>query len=297
MQEFSHGELSLGQIFEMYMEHHARVHCIRWRDSERFFRNYLSHLAHVPCHQLKRFDIQQLHTRIVRSGKKTTANRVVQLLRSVYNKAREWDLISCPNPATGIKLSKLKSRERFLGEEEISRFYVALQTLRYETTRDFLLMCLLTGARSRANVAAMRWDQVNLERGIWYMPDTKNGTSHTLPLVKHAILILRRRHRKAQSEWVFPSSRSRTGHITKPERAWGELLQRAGLDDLRIHDLRRTLASYEAMTGANLSVIARTLNHKDLKSVAVYARLQLDPVRDAMETATQAMMRNGVVYT
>ena len=72
--------------------------------------------------------------------------------------------------------------------------------------------------------------------------------------------------------------------MTKPEGAWGEIVKRAGLQDARIHDLRRTLASYEALTGANLSTIAATLNHKDLKSTQVYARLNTEAVRRAVES-------------
>lgn len=282
--------ISLGSLFESYMSMHCRPHCKRWRDTERCFQSYLSQYASLPAESIRKYDVQKLHTYLGSTVGHTTANRVVQLLRSIYNRAREWDLVLCANPAVGIKLFKLKARSRFLEVEELARFAAAVETLRYRTTRDFLWMCLLTAAR-RSNVASMRWEDINLERGIWTIPETKNGDPHVLPLVKDAVALLRQRQTQATGPWVFPSHRSRTGHLTKPERAWREIVARSGLQNVRMHDLRRTLASFEAMTGANLLVIAKTLNHRDLKSVQIYGRLQVEPVREAMEAAQQAMFR------
>lgn len=174
--------------------------------------------------------------------------------------------------------------------EEVQQLLFAIDSLRYETTRDFLLMCLLTAAR-RSNVAAMNWEDISLERKTWQIPLTKNGSSQYVPLTDEAIKILTRRKDEARSSWVFPSDRSQTGHLMKPEEAWRMVIDRSGLLDIRINDLRRTLASWQAMTGANISVIAATLNDKDLKSTQVYARLQIEPGREAMETATTAMLK------
>lgn len=283
--------LSLGELFDAYMDNHARLHCRRWRDLERAFTRYLSGWTTRPAESIKRFDVQQLHSQLGRDVGSTTANRVVQLLRTIYNKGRLWELISCSNPAIGITMFRLEARERFLSEEEVAQFFTALNSLRYEATRDFLMLCLLTAAR-RSNVAAMKWADVDLTRGVWYISgkESKNRQSYYVPLVGLAVQILQRRKDRAQSEWVFPSTRSETGHLTKPEKAWRVLIERAGLNDVRIHDLRRTLASYQAMTGANMLIIAKTLNHKDMKSVQIYGRLQIDPVRHAMERALSAMV-------
>ena len=81
----------------------------------------------------------------------------------------------------------------------------------------------------------------------------------------------------------------------EPKSAWRRILDRAEIDDLRIHDLRRTLGSWQAATGANLSIIGKTLAHKNVSTTAIYARLNLDPVRDSMEKATSAMLAAGAV--
>jgi integrase len=103
-------------------------------------------------------------------------------------------------------------------------------------------------------------------------------------------------NRKATStgEWVFPG-RGRTGHLVEPKSAWKRILKRAGLQDLRLHDLRRTLGSWQAATGASLPIIGKTLGHKSLSTTQIYARLNLDPVRLAVNTATDAMLLAGRV--
>ena len=185
------------------------------------------------------------------------------------------------------------------------------------TLRDYFLIALLTGAR-RANVLGMRWADVHLQRGIWSIPETKSGDGLAVPLVPEAIQILKRR-RNDEDEWVFPG-RGKSGHLVEPKGAWRRLIRRAaviilekrdpkrlpkrqpysdeqwssivrwaGLQDLRIHDLRRSLGSWQAATGASLSMIGKTLGHKNVSTTAIYARLNLDPVRGAMETATRAM--------
>jgi integrase len=78
--------------------------------------------------------------------------------------------------------------------------------------------------------------------------------------------------------------------LTQPKKAWERVLASAGIDDLRIHDLRRTLGSWQAKTGASLAIIGKSLNHRNQNTTAIYARLDLDPVRDSVNTATSAIM-------
>jgi integrase len=78
--------------------------------------------------------------------------------------------------------------------------------------------------------------------------------------------------------------------LVEPKKGWQRLLDRAGFSDLRIHDLRRTLGSWQAKTGASLLTIGKSLNHKSTQSTAIYARLDLDPVRESVNRATAAML-------
>ena len=77
--------------------------------------------------------------------------------------------------------------------------------------------------------------------------------------------------------------------IVEPKKVWQRILKNASIEDLRLHDLRRTLGSWQARMGASLAIIGKSLNHKSPSATAIYARLDLDPVRDSVEKATNAM--------
>ena len=94
-----------------------------------------------------------------------------------------------------------------------------------------------------------------------------------------------------KGEWVFEGP-GKTSHLMGPKAGWKRFLERAGIKDLRLHDLQRTIGSWQAATGANSFMNGRSLGHKTTQSTAVYARLNLDPVRDSVEQATQAMLQS-----
>ncbi|MBX9667074.1 MAG: tyrosine-type recombinase/integrase [Candidatus Obscuribacterales bacterium] len=97
--------------------------------------------------------------------------------------------------------------------------------------------------------------------------------------------------RKKTDEWVFPS-KSATGHVVEPKTAWRKFMKRTGLQDLRMHDLRRTLGSYMAMNNQSLQIIGKVLGHKSPTATQIYSRLSFDPLKQAMEAAQASMARN-----
>lgn len=254
------------------------------------FRLYLSHWSKRKLSSIKPHEVQALHAKLGRERGKVTANIALKLLHVMFNKAiNEWRIWKGENPAHGIKKFPEKSRDRFLQHDEFPRFLQAVAEEPNDTIRDYIFISLLTGAR-QANVLAMRWDELNFQREEWHIPDTKNGTPQSIPLTPEALSILRARFKQygKQSEFVF-SGDGRTGHLVEPKKGWRRILNQSGITALRIHDLRRTLGSWQAATGASLPVIGKTLNHKNVSSTAIYARLSLDPVREAMNKATSAM--------
>lgn len=105
---------------------------------------------------------------------------------------------------------------------------------------------------------------------------------------KQAIDILKERKIYSENPWVFEGS-GKSGHLADPKKAWMRILKEAGIENLRIHDLRRTLGSYQAATGANGYIIGKSLGHRSQQSTANYARLNLNPVRDSVNKATDVM--------
>ena len=171
---------------------------------------------------------------------------------------------------------------------ELPRFFEALQLEENITIRDCIWILLLTGVR-KGNGLAMRFDEINFISKEWRIPDTKNGEALTIPLSDQAMEILIDRQNAATSEFVFPSDSSSKGYIQDLKKAWVRILKKAKLKDLRIHDLRRTLGSWQVATGASLPIIGKSLGHKTQQATAIYARLNLDPVRESVNKATSAM--------
>lgn len=286
-------ELTLEGLYDLYLDNHIKARGKRTKNPESYWKLYLSPWAKRKLFAIKRADVRALHLRLGREKGAATGNKTLAMLRAMFNKAIEWELFNGPNPCVGIEKHPEQSRDRFLEADELPRFFQALAAEPNELCRDYFLLALLTGAR-RANLQAMRWEEINIERGVWTIPMTKNGEPHKVPLAPEALAILAARRMLTEGPWVFPST-SRSGHLEEPRYVLQRILQRAGIDNLRIHDLRRTLGSWQAATGASLAIIGKTLAHKNVSTTAIYARLNLDPVRAALETATRAMFKAGNV--
>lgn len=285
-------EVTLEEIFAQYMERHAKLHKKSWEEDEAQFNRYLTRWANKKLSAITKVDIQKLHIAVGDKNGTYAANRLLALLHGLFNKAREWGW-EHDNPAQYVKKFREKSRERFLQSEELPLFFQAVSEESNDIARDYILISLLTGAR-KSNVLAMQWNEISLENGTWQIPDTKNNSSHLIPLLDEAINILQNRKaaNESNSPWVFPGTGA-TGHLMEPKKAWKRILDKANIENLRLHDLRRSLGSWQAATGASLSIIGKTLAHKSVNATAIYARLNIDPVREAMDKATQAIFKAG----
>lgn len=337
-------EITFHDLFEQYIERHAKPRKRTWKEDETKYKQYLARpLGSKKLSMIGRREIAQVHSLVSASGHPTTANRVLALVSSVFGwaiSAGTWDKL---NPAKGIKRNREKSRDRFLQADELPHFFAALITEPLDTVRDYIWISLLTGAR-RANVLAMRWRDISFERAEWRIERTKNGEPQTVTLTPEAVEILRRRKPAEVAEYVFPGP-GKAGHLTEPRKTWRRILARAhalgfvqalakaagwdsdaieqarsdaiadprgtlaryaaqasalGVDaaafelrDLRIHDLRRTLGSWQNKTGATAQIIGKSLNHKSILTTMIYARLDQDPVRQSVERATSKMFETA----
>ena len=285
-------EHTIKGLWEHWLEH-AQAHKRTWKEDERKYNAFLKAWAGRKLSAIHKSDVQALHTRVGKSNGPYLANRLLDLLGAMYNKARDIGYTG-DNPAKGIKKFREEKRDRFLQGDELPAFFKALASEPNDLLRDFFLVALLTGAR-RANVQAMRWDDLDLDRGSWRIPgsEAKAGETIVLPLVAPALAILAARYKaRKPSPWVFPSWGA-TGHLVEPKGAWKRICKKAGLVDVRIHDLRRSLGSWQAMGGASLPIIGKSLGHTQIKTTAIYARLSMDPVRSSVGAATTAILEAG----
>jgi integrase len=284
---------TLGSLFIFYMEHHAKVHKrpVSWQGDEGTFRRYLKPWTNRKLDDIERRDVQFLHAKVGQDHGHYAANRMLAMLSKMFNVAR--DIGHEVNPVNGIRRFREQSRDRFLGADELPKFFSALQEEPNETIRDYIMVALLTGGR-RSNAMGMRWADISFDRSIWSIPhdDSKNGQAMTVYLADPVMEILNRRREGNDSPFVFPSY-GRSGHIEDIKCAWTRILNRAGIVNLRLHDLRRTLGSWQAATGASLPVIGKSLGHKNVATTAIYARLNLDPVKQSVNAATAAILGTG----
>ena len=282
-------EITFDELFTIYMEKHAKLHKKRWRDDEKQYDCYVKKkFGSQILSNITREKMQELHARLGINNGHVTANRVLALISTVFARSIEWGMWERDNPVRHIRKFKEKSRERFLVRGELPRFLKSLNEEENTTVRDYIWISLLTGAR-KANVLAMRWEDINFDAEVWTIPaeQSKNQESMSVPLVERALNILRQRLADREDEsciFVFPGIGS-TGHLVEPKTVWKRILDRAEIEDLRIHDLRRTFGSWQAASGASSFVIGKSLGHKSPQATAIYARLHLDPVRASVEKA------------
>jgi hypothetical protein len=288
-------EIAFGDLFEQYMERYSKKSKRSWKYDEREVNRFLSHWFKRKISSISNQEIRILHEKIRDENGLYQANRLLERIRAIFNKAIEWGYKS-ENPSNKIKKFKETSRDRFIQPDELPRIFKALEEEQNEIAKDYIYISLYTGAR-KSNILEMRWDQINFTTKEWRIPKTKNGDAVTLPLIKEAAEVLKERKKQntkieletLQQEYVFPSLTSKSGHLTDPKKAWHRILKKAKIDDLRLHDIRRTLGSYQAIAGTSLPVIGKSLGHKTSQATQIYARMNLDPVRQSLENAVGLM--------
>jgi integrase len=283
-------EITLGQLFERYFELYAQSRLATAQEMRSNFTRRFGEWLSRRVSSIKRTDVQSKINALAEGGHLHRANRAHDDLRAVFSWGIKQGLMDNVNPCIGIARFKTQSRQRFITPTEFESFMTALRKETNIKLRDYFYLSLFTGAR-QSNVLAMRWDQIDFELAIWNIPKTKNGESHTVPLTSLALEVLegRRPENTLESPWVFPGSGS-TGHLIEPKAAWKRVLKEAKLENLRVHDLRRTLGSYMAMSNQSLQIIGKALGHRSPTSTMVYARLANDPVRNAMQAAQYQML-------
>lgn len=331
-------EITLKELFDLYMERYSRIEKKSWQYDQREINKFLSQWFNRKVSDISKYEIKSLHLKIRENNGLYQANRMLERIRSMFNKAIEWGWDGV-NPTQGIRKFKEESRDRYILPNEMPLILQALDQEHNEITRDYILISLFTGAR-KTNVLQMRWEQIDWHNKTWRIPDTKSGEPVVIPLSGKAVEILELLLKSSNANpWVFPSASSKTGHLTDPKKTWLRVKQRAtlalwsqedkaskmieeltlalpkghdigslfetvsdqakerkielptGLMDIRIHDIRRTFGSYQAIAGASLQIIGKSLGHKSQQSTQVYARLHNDPVRASIDTATDAMFQ------
>lgn len=285
--------VTLGEVFAAYVERHVRLtpsHPERAADGVAGqARRCLKPFLDRKVASIRRGELLALRESVHKERGPSAANKLLQTIRAAVNWAVESELYKGANVAEGIPMFKEKKRRRFLYKHELDALRDALDKTPNRDLVDFVRLALMTGAR-KSDIYSMRWSDVALDRRTWLVPQPKGGEPYLIALTDPAVEILRARQNG--SAWVFPTNPlnpSKSGHVMDMKRSWGQLLKLAGIEDVHQHDLRRTLASWQAAGGASLLVVGKSLGHKSTAATQIYAQLDLGPVRESVEAATRAM--------
>jgi integrase len=263
-----------------------------WRTDETILRiHILPALGKKHLDEISNRDIAELLRRLRNHGYSTgTTNRVLVLLRYVYNLAKKWGVPGAgENPAVGLKTAPDVCRERFLTTEEAHRLLKALATDENQVAAKAIKLLLLTGAR-RNEVTKAKWEYVDFDRKTLLVPISKTGRARVIALNGAAIDLLRSIERLPDNPYVFPSPV--TGRpCPSLHFPWLRIRKTSGLLDLRLHDLRHSFASFLVNEGVSLYVVQGLLGHTQPRMTQRYAHLAQKTLLDAAELVPSALTR------
>lgn len=261
------------------------------RDYRLLLRKHINPLfGTVPLSDVAFSDLQKLHQKM--RATPTQANRAVGVVRGVITYAEKLQLRpQGTNPGYKFDLNPEKARERFLSDEEAVRVADALDELDGNGltpwTAAAIRLLMLTGARS-SEIRAMKWEHIDRDRGLAILPTSKNGAKRTIYLAPPAMQVIDRLPQRGAYVIAGLSIDKACGPLTAP---WAKVRKQAGLEDVRLHDLRHTFASAALADGLPLAVVGRILGHKTMQATARYAHLANDPVAQAAQEVSSKIGR------
>lgn len=281
---------TVADLASAFIERHSKVHKKSWKDDERAINKYvLPNWGTTPIRILARADIAAVHEEI---GKKYpyAANRLLELLSKMHGLAKIWGFVdeNALNPVTGIPRFREEKRDRYITPEELPRVTQALDHEENVYAKYAIWLYLLTGLR-KSELLGATWADIDWDREEITIRETKNGRPHCLPLSSAAVEILNQIPREHDNPHLFPGKRPGAS-LVNIDKAWRRIRKDAGVEDIRLHDLRRTVGSWLAQAGNSLHLIGRVLNHRTPSTTQVYARFSNDHVRDALESLGQNLM-------
>ena len=283
-------EMTLGELWADYRVNRKRG---QGRISEAYEYLYKRHYAHWKNKPLSDISYSMARKLIldIRPDAPVHANRVQRLGKALFNHGIKELRLKVENPFLFSQVSeKDRSRKSYrLHRADMPAFMAALDTLPGNNMKVLFLASLFSGRRI-GECRAMRWVDIDLQGGIWTIPDTKSGISQTCVIPKPLIDLLTVRKPTIESEWVFPAN-SKTGHVEAINTAWKQIRKESGFTHLQARDLRGTLASFLQEAGVPIAGASQQLGHADISTTAThYTSISNSLQRIGMDSAVAAML-------
>ena len=279
---------TVAQLAERFLQEYVPVHCkprtqVEYRHA--VSRYIVPALGSKKLTALARDDVTALHHEM--RDKPYQANRTLGVLSKMMNLAEAWGLRpDRSNPCYHVRKYRERKRERFLSVEELARLGRALDEEEPNAAAAVTAFRLLlyTGARL-SEIQTLKWEYIRGNR--IHLPDSKTGAK-TIPLNGPALEVLADAPRVDGNPYVIAGTREGM-YLTDLQKPWRRVRKAAGLDDVRIHDMRHTFASEAVMGGESLPVVGKILGHTQPQTTARYAHLADDPLQGASERVATSL--------
>jgi len=270
------GNVRFDVFAKVYLDY-AKTNKRSWQRDEGLLKNLLPFFGNRLLSDISPFLIESYKKKRVGEVKPATVNREIALLKHMYNLAITWDRVTA-NPMKNVRLFREEPiPDRFLSQEEIAKVLAACT----EYSRPIVLTALNTGMRL-GEILGLKWDQVDLKDRVITVLHSKNGKVRKIPVSNALWEVLRGLKEKAVSEFVFVCDKTGGRPIHKFQHAWLNVLQRAGINRCRFHDLRHTFASHLVAGGVDLVTVKELLGHSDITMTSRYAHSAPESKRQAI---------------
>ena len=278
-------EWTMADLAERYMCAHVEVNCRPSTAKNRrntVAKYILPELGRLPIGAVNQKQVAALHYKL--RDMPYQANETLNVLAKMFSLAEAWGMTPPRrNPCRAVRKYKEHRRERFLTPDEYRRLGRVLDEAEEEGSVSShaiaaIRLLMLTGCR-RNEILKLRWDEVDLKAGELRLSDSKTGP-RTVFLSPEAVQLLEGLPRVLDNPWVIPG---RTGgtYMRNINDPWEIIRDRAGLEDVRIHDLRHSFASRALALGESLPMIGKLLGHSQVETTARYAHLARDSVQES----------------
>jgi len=222
-----------------------------------------------------------------------TVNRYLAAISHCFTVAvKEWGWLDDSPMRKVRKGRESRGRVRFLSDDERERLLNACKESKNTALYPVVVLALSTGARL-SEILTLKWDQVDTGRGVITLYETKNREIRSLPLVSHALNVVKdlSKVRRIDTDLLFPGRDKK--QPVDIRYAWVTALDKAKIEDFRFHDLRHSAASYLAMNGATLAEIAEILGHRTLQMVKRYSHLTERHVARVVKKMNRKIFNGG----
>lgn len=289
---------SLRDLANHYCDEYAIERALKPRtikDARRLLGRYaLPRLGRRKVRDITPADIRKVVSEAREGSGRYEANRLRAVLSRMFTLAIQQNL-RASNPCNGVERYREDQRWKYLPEEHVWALLAACDRYGDQNAADAIRLLLFTGARLQ-EVLKASWDQFDLEAGTWEKPShhTKTKIRHRVPLSKSALRLLRRmRAEDFERVFLFPGRKLETPRADL-NRPWKAICEAAGLNGYRLHDLRRTTATFLLSDGTPLATVGKVLGHTQASTTARYAHLFQDAMQDGLDKAGERMERGKI---